>query len=52
MAATKESSFSNARHTLGEGDGGEAAVIIESTVFNGSYCIGDGQFCYKFAVQV
>ena len=47
-----ESRASNARHALGDVDGGEAAAIIESITLYGSYGIGNGQFCYKFAVQV
>ena len=33
---------SNTRHTLGDGDGGEAAAIFESIPFNARHTLGDG----------
>ena len=47
-----ESRLSNARYTLGDVDGGEAAAITESTTSNARYTLRDGEFCYKFSVQI
>ena len=37
-----ESTLSNARYTIGDGDGGEGGATTESLISNARYAIGDG----------
>ena len=42
LDTTIESKIANARHAIGNRDGGQAAAIIESTISYARHAVGDG----------